>query len=249
MPRLSAVLIVKNEEKDLPDCLQSLQGLVDEIIVVDDESTDQTRSIAERAGAKVFSHKLESFGEQKQFAVSQATGDWIFSIDADERVTASLRNEIKTVIQSPLADGFEVRRDFYFLGRKLRFGGQGQDWVVRLFRSGKGRFRKVAVHESIEVDGQVSRLQSPLDHFSYASLEEYLTKCNQYTALAAKDHFARGKRCHAWTSHIRPSWELFSRIALKSAWLDGQPGLMYACLSAHAVWLRQMKLWELEHKS
>jgi hypothetical protein len=202
--------------------------------------------IATAHGAKVFSQPLESFGAQKQFAVDHATGDWIFSIDADERVTPELAREIQTAIAAPKADGYIVIRRMYFLGRRLRYGGVGTDRILRLFRSGRGHFRNVSVHESIQVEGAVATLTAPLEHYSYATLDEYLAKCDHYTTLAAEARFEEGKRFH-WTAHLRPAWELFMRVILKGAWLDGQAGLLYAALSAHAAWLREIKLWELEH--
>src|SRR4051794_35671531 len=114
-PELSAFIIVKNEAPDLPGCLESLKGLVDEIVLVDDESADDTRAVAEGAGAKVFSRKLDGFGPQKQFALEQITGDWALSIDADERVTPELAGEIRQAIAQPQADGYELSRSFYFL--------------------------------------------------------------------------------------------------------------------------------------
>ncbi len=247
MPKLSAYLIVKNEARDLPACLDSLKGLADELVVVDDESSDRTADLARQRGAKVFSRKLDGFGTQKQFALERCSGDWVFSIDADERVTPGLAKEMtEALAQTNGAVGYTVPRRMYFLGKRLRFGGVGSDWVLRFFRRGKGRYRPLEIHEQVEVDGPVGRLQGPLDHFSYATLDEYLEKIPAYTSMAAQARWNAGKRFHAW-HHFRPAWELFSRVVLKGAWLDGQAGLMYAALSAHAAWLRSVKLWEIEH--
>lgn len=239
-------MIVKNEERDLPACLESLRSLADEIVVVDSQSADQSVAIAQRYGAKVFTRVLDGFGAQKQFALDQTTGDWVLSLDADERIPAPLAEEIRRVTQkASLVAGYEVKRHFHFLGNPMRFGGVGSDWVLRLFQRSQGRFTPARVHERIVVDGPIGRLQQPLPHYSYATLEEYVEKCNHYTQLAAQDQFARGRRFAMW-DHLRPGWELFSRVVLKGAWLDGQPGLMYAALSAHAAWLRSIKLWEIE---
>lgn len=245
MPKLSAFLITRNEAADIVGCLKSLQGLADEIVTVDDQSTDDTVAICRSLGAKVFSRKLDGFAAQKQYALDRTSGDWALSLDADERLTPHLAQEIKRVVAENGVSGFEIRRHFYFLGYRLRFGGVGQDWVLRLFKRTQGKFSPVRVHERIEVEGKVARLSEALEHYSYATLEEYLEKCNHYTTLAALDLWHKGRR-FSLLDHLRPAWELFSRIVLKGAWLDGWPGIIYAALSAHSAWLRAIKLWELE---
>jgi glycosyltransferase involved in cell wall biosynthesis len=248
MSTFSVFLITKNESGDIEACLDSCKGYADEVVVVDDESTDDTAVICRRRGAKVFSRKLDGFGSQKQFALEQCTGDWLLSLDADERVTPELAREIREVIEGPSgAHGYKIPRHLYFLGHRLRFGGVGRDWVLRLFKKGTGRYRPVRVHERIEVDGFVGRLRSPLHHFSYANLDEYRQKRDRYTTLAAQDLFAGGRR-GSWRDRLRPAWELFARVVLKGAWLDGRPGLIYAWLSAQSTSIRSKKLLQLEKK-
>src|SRR5882672_7460839 len=146
MPKLSAYLIVKNEARDLPACLDSLKGLADEFVVVDDESSDRTPELCRERGAKVFSKKLDGYGSQKQYALEHCTGDWAFSIDADERVTPALAREISEIVsQNSGTAGYLVPRQMYFLGQRLRFGGVGQDWVLRFFRREKGRYRPLEI--------------------------------------------------------------------------------------------------------
>src|SRR5258708_1417734 len=245
MPELSAFLITKNEAADIAGCLESLRGLADEIVVVDSQSTDETAAICRRLGATVFTRAFDGFGPQKQFALDQTSGAWALSIDADERVTPALAEEIRTLIRSnPPQAGFAVRRNFHFLGQRLHFGGLGSDWVLRLFRREQGRLRRVKVHEGIEVTGRVGRLKNALEHYSYPTLDEYVEKCNHYTTLAAQEQWARWRR-FSLPDHLRPGWELFVRIGVKGAWLDGHAGLTYAALSSHAAWLRAIKLKEL----
>ncbi len=245
-PQLSAYLIVKNEARDLPGCLASLKGLADEIIVVDDLSTDNTPALARTVGAKVFERKMNGYGTQKQFALEQCTGDWVLSIDADERVTPALAEEIRSVLKQPGAlVGYEVPRHMFFLGKRLRFGGVGRDWVLRFFKRQKGRYLPLEIHERVEVEGPCGRLTNALDHYSYATMDEYLQKIPSYTAMAAQQRWDQGKRFSIW-HHLRPGWELLNRVILRGAWLDGQEGLTYAALSAHAAWLRSVKLREIE---
>ena len=248
MPELSVFIITENEAADITDCLESLRGLADEIVVVDSHSTDETAELCRREGARVIPRVFDGYGSQKQFALDQARGTWALSIDADERVTPALSCEIRMLIRSsPRHAGYQIRRHFYFLGKRLRYGGVGSDHVLRLFRRDCGFFRNLKVHERIEVRGTVGRLKNPIEHYSYPTLEEYMEKCNRYTTLAAQDLRARGRR-FAWWDHLRPGWELFTRVVLKSAWLDGHAGLTYAALSSHAAWLRAIKLREMEMK-
>ncbi len=248
-PRLSVYLMVKNEARDLPACLASVKSFADEIIVVDDQSTDETVAIARSFGAQVFERKMEGYGTQKQFALEKCHGDWVLSIDADERVTPSLAQEIQAILSaSQPFSGFEIPRHMFFLEKRLRFGGVGRDYVLRFFQRAKGRYEPREIHERVELSGPCGKLKGALDHYSYASLDEYLQKIPAYTALSAQERWAKGKRFSAW-HHLRPGWEIFQRIILRGAWLDGQAGLMYAALSAHAAWLRSVKLWEMEHVS
>jgi glycosyltransferase involved in cell wall biosynthesis len=245
MPLLSAYLIVKNEARDLPACLASLKGLAEEIVVVDDESTDDTLRLVETFGAKTFKRKMQGFGSQKQFALEQCTGEWVLSIDADERVSPELATAIREAISKKDGPaGYFLKRHMFFLGKRLRFGGVGSDWVLRLFRRSLGRYEPREIHERVEVKGETARLSGHLDHYSYTTLDEYLQKIPAYTSMAAQQRWDEGKRFAFW-HHARPGWELFSRVVLKGAWLDGQAGLTYAALSAHAAWLRSMKLKEL----
>jgi glycosyltransferase involved in cell wall biosynthesis len=245
MPRLSAILVVRNEAEQLAECLAGLAGLADEIVVVDDESTDGTPEVARRSTDRVFARKLDGFGPQKQFALDQATGDWVLSLDADERITPELRGAIMRVLGDPgAADAYEIRRDVFFLGRRLRHGGLGRDRVVRLFRRAQARFSDDAVHERVLVRGRPSSLRGTLEHHTHRSLHRYVEKVNLYTDLAARERFRRGDRFH-WWMHLRPSWEFVSRLVLRGGFLDGHAGLLYAGLTAHATWLRALKLWEL----
>lgn len=262
--RLSAVLIVKDEEEALPDCLASLRGVADEIVVVDSGSRDATIEIARRAGARVLERTFDGFGPQKQFALSQAAGEWILSIDADERLTPRLAGEIGAIVSgrasppraseaearsapspgAPRPEAYAIRREVWFLGHRLRYGGMQRDRVVRLVRRGCARVTAASVHERIEVAGETGHLAGTIEHHTHRTIRRYVEKANLYSSLAAADAFARGRRFHAWM-HLRPAWELFRRLVLYGGFLDGQAGILYAGLSAYSAWLRALKLREL----
>jgi glycosyltransferase involved in cell wall biosynthesis len=242
MSKLSAILIVRNEERDLPACLESLQGVADEIVVVDSRSTDRTRDIARGFGARVIERDFAGFGPQKQFALEQATGDWVINLDADERLSPALREEIRQHLgPSETANGFELPFHVYFLGRRLRFGGSFREYHLRLFRREKARYAGKDVHEGIVVVPPLGRLRGPVRHESYRDFAEYLEKCNRYTGLIARDKFRKGKRFAVW-QNARLPWEFLMRYVFKLGFLDGNPGFIFATLSAYYAWLKHVRL-------
>ncbi len=246
MLKLSAILITRNEERDLPGCLDSLRGLADEVIVVDSGSSDRTREIARERGAKVFERDWPGYGPQKQFALEQARGEWVVSLDADERLSPALAGEIKNVLESGSSkSGYWIRFHLVFLGRRLRFGGCAREHHLRLFRRDKAKYVGGAIHEGIDLDGARGRLRGVVRHESYRNFSEYLEKCNRYTGLIAEKKRTEGQRFHFW-QHARLPWEFFVRYVLKAGFLDGNPGLIYAALSAYYAWLKHVRLLDEE---
>jgi glycosyltransferase involved in cell wall biosynthesis len=241
--RLSAVLITRDEEANLPACLASLAGLADEIVIVDSESTDRTVQIGEAAGARVVRHRFDGFGAAKQRALELASGTWVLSVDADERVTPALADEIRRVLAAePAADGFLIRRDVFFLGRRLRFGGMGNDWVLRLFRRAGARFSGSRIHEHVEIPGRQAKLGATLEHHAYRTLAEHVAKMNRYTDIQAQLKAGRGVRYRNWM-WVRLPWEVFARCVLRLGILDGTAGIIFATMSAYSAWLRYAKTW------
>jgi len=242
--RLSAVLITRNEEGNLPACLASLAGLADEIVIVDSESTDRTVQVAEAGGARVVRHRFAGFGAAKQRALELARGSWVLSVDADERVTPALAEEIRGVLASePSVSGYLVRRDVFFLGRRLRFGGMGNDWVLRLFRRAGARFSESPVHEHVEIAGRAAKLRTTLEHHAYRTLAEHVEKMNRYTDIQAEMKAARGVRYRNWM-WARLPWEVFARCILRLGLLDGTAGVVFATMSAYSSWLKYAKTWK-----
>lgn len=248
---LSAVLIVKDEERDLPGALESLRGLVDEtVIVVGAESVDRTEEIARASGAKVSVRRFDHYAGQKQAALDLATRRWVLSIDADERVTPGLRAEILRLLNAPdqAAAGYEIPFSIFFMGRRLRFGGLGSEKHLRLFRRERGRFVGGGLHEGIKVEGSVLRTRERIDHVPYRNLSEYLAKMDAYTTLAAQKRFAAGRR-FSLGHHLLLPGEFFLRAVVKLGFLDGFPGLVWAGLSAFHSWLKYVKLRDLAKSS
>lgn len=242
-PLLSAVLIVHNEEAHLRECLASVRDIADEIIVLDDGSTDATVAVAQEYGGRVATRPFDDFGRQKQAALELARGTWILSIDADERITPALAREIARVVRDDnAADGYWVRRTMVYLGRRLRFGGAGSEWILRLARRERARFAPLPVHEHLIVDGRTERLSGALDHIKYRALREHIDTINRYTELAATRKREAGRR-FSLTHVLRIPWELFSRLVLRLGILDGRAGVIHAAMAAFYAFVQYAKLW------
>jgi glycosyltransferase involved in cell wall biosynthesis len=246
--RLSAAIITWNEEERLRACLESV-AWADEVVVVDAESTDKTVMIAREFTDRVWARPWPGFAAQKNFALEQTTGEWVLSLDADERVAGELRAEIERVLGArAAADGYSIPRKNFFWGAWVRHGGLYPDWQLRLFRRGRGRFVEHAVHESIRVEGRVDRLTQPLLHESYRSLEEFVARSNRYSTLAARQWFASGRRVGPPDLILRPLGRFASMYFMKGGLLDGRRGLLLAILYAYYVFLRTAKVWEFQQE-
>ena len=245
-PRLSVILITRDEALDLPGCLESLKGLDAEIVSVDGGSTDGTLELLRRAAGRVHHREFDGFASQKQAALDLATGDWVLSIDADERLSPELLSESAAVVSDPGGpDGYELPFEVHFLGEALRFGGLGSEKHLRLFRRAKGRFVGGRLHEGIEVAGKVGRLEGKMLHIPYRDLDEYLDKLRVYTTAAALKRREQGRR-FSILHHLLPFWELFHRLFLRLGILDGTPGVAWAVLSSFHTWVKYVKLREME---
>ena len=243
-PRLSVVIVTLNEEERIRACLESV-AWADEIIVIDSESQDKTVQIAREITDHVVVRPWPGFAAQKNFAVAQASGDWILSLDADETVSPSLRTDIERVLrEGGPAVGYAVPRRNIFLGAWVRHGGLYPDWQIRLFRNRRGTFGARAVHESVTIDGPVGRLAGHLEHRSYRGVEDFLTRANRYSSLAAEEWLASGRRVHTSDVLTRPLGRFLSMYVLRAGFLDGWRGLLLAALYAYYVAMRAAKVLE-----
>jgi glycosyltransferase involved in cell wall biosynthesis len=237
---ISAVLIVFNEENNLPACLESLRW-VDEIVVVDGFSTDKTADVAHRYGAKIYQKAFSGYGAQKQYALDRASCDWVLSLDADERVTPGLREEILSVLSAgPASDGYQIPFQNFYFGQWLKHAGLYPDYHIRLFRRSAGAFTASAIHEGVDIKGKIGRLRNPAAHYSYPTVASYIKKMNSYSALLAAGNqpFSLG---HMMFSPVSKFLRLYVG---RRGFLDGMGGLVYCLLASFYNFVRDAKVWE-----
>lgn len=247
--KISAVIIAFNEESKIADAISSLQ-LADEILLVDSESTDKTREIAEKLGAKIISQKWLGFSKQKQFAVDNAEHDWIFSLDADEVVSDDLKEEILRLKNSNnLADGYKIPRLSFYMDRPIRHGGWYPDWQIRFFDRRKGKWKDVLIHESVEVDGRVEKLSGDILHYSVEDAAHHHRMIGErYAPLAAEQMFLRGRKTSPLKIATAGLTSFLQTYILKGGFLDGLAGFAIAKFAAHHAFLKHLMLWEKQNK-
>jgi glycosyltransferase involved in cell wall biosynthesis len=246
MTPLSAVLVTLNEERGLPAALESV-AFCEEVVVVDAGSTDRTREVAEAGAARVIVNSpWPGFVAQRAFAVSAARHDWVLALDADERVTPALREEILALRSKGFdADGYRMARVARYLGRWIR----GCDWYpdrqLRLFDRRKGGWEGSLIHESVRVRGRVGWLRGELEHHPYASISEHMRKIDHYTTLWAEQSYREGRRASLVQLVGGPVWALFRNFVLKGGFLLGSAGFSVSVLNAHYTHAKLAKLAEL----
>ena len=244
---LSVVIPTFNEAQNIASCIQSVEELADEIIVMDNFSSDGTADIARSMKASVFEREFDNFSLNKNAAIEKTTKDWILLLDADERLTPELRTEIMQTISAPSASAYRIKRDTFYCGRKVRCWSNKS--VTRLFRKGKARYDPAKlVHEELVVNGGgIETLQHSLQHYTFRSFEQYLPKVHSFTTLAAREAFQKGNRAGLLSLSIYPLLRFVRTYFFKGGILDGVPGLMISWLSAYTVYLKMAKLWELQN--
>jgi len=249
---ISAVIIAGNEEEKIADAIRSVEW-VDEVIVIDSESTDRTRAIAEEMGAFVITRPWPGFSAQKQFGVEAASFDWVLSLDADERISPGLRDEIFSIKKVPVslrADGYRIPRLSYYMGRPIWHCGWYPDWQLRLFDRRKGRWKDVLVHESFEMNGgaKIEKLTREITHFTSENARHHHEMIGKrYAPLAARQMFADGRRTTPFGIAAAGPTAFFSTYVLKLGFLDGLAGFCIAQFAAHHAFLKHLCLWEMQN--
>lgn len=251
--KISATIITFNEAVNIQAACESV-AWADEILIVDSNSIDATREIAARCGARVLQNSWPGFALQKQFAVENAAHDWILSLDADERISAALRDEILKIKKSdsgPDCDGYQIPRRTFYLGRWIRGGGWYPDWQLRLFNRNCGAWKNVLIHESVAMrsGAKVSRLKSDILHYSIPNAQYHHRMIGErYAPLAARQMFERGRRTSPLKIITAGLTTFLQTFLLKGGFRDGLAGFCIARFASHHAFLKHLLLWEMQKK-
>lgn len=253
--KISACIIALNEERNLPRCLKSIAGLVDEILVIDSASTDATAEIARAFGARVVQQDWLGYVGQKNFALDQAAHPWVLSIDADEEISPELASSITRVKTDPAADsptapnGYLVSRIVFYRDHWIHHGDWYPDRLVRLFRRTEARFSGGRVHEKLELPGEHPLLPGHLHHFTYENTADRAARCAKYAALWAQSAHEEGRRASPWSGSSHALARFAKGFILKGGFLDGAIGWDIAMGNAREVWLKYQLLQKLNGES
>ena len=248
-PDVTAVIAAHDESANIEACIASVEW-AREVIVVENDSSDDTVDRARSAGATVMSPKFTSIGAARNNGIERAKSPWILVLDADERCTPELADEIDRAVRNPGDQtAFRVPRRSFFLGKEIRYGGWGSDRPVRLFRR-ELRYNANLVHEHVDVTkGTVGEVKNALLHYTYTSLDQYFEKFDRYSRWWAEQNFARGRRTSAAAILFKPPARFGSMYILKAGFRDGARGLVLACLAAASVMAKYARLWERSIRS
>jgi len=247
MATVSCLIITKNEEANIRDCLASVNW-VTERIVVDAESMDRTTELARASGAKVFVRPWPGFGAQKNFGIGQSSSEWILIVDADERVTHPLHDEILSCINSWKQDdpvAYEIPRKNYYYGQWVRYSGVYPDYQIRLFRKGSATYNDVPVHENLMVQGSIGRLVNPLEHHTERRIQDHFRKFGLYTTLAAQEKSKTVRTVHGRDLLIRPLVVFAKTYVLKQGFRDGVRGWIVCAFASMYSFVKYAKLWDM----
>ena len=246
MPKLSVTIITLDEADHIAAAIDSA-AWADEVIVVDSGSRDGTPALARAKGVRVEHRDWSGWIDQKNFAASLASNDWIFSLDADERITPALATELRELLQNePASRGYRVPRVTFHLGRWIRTTDFSPDFQTRLYDRRAARWRGKYVHESVSVDGPVGQLRQELEHYSYRDLRDHLDRINAYSTLAARQMYEGGRRASVIDLLVHPPAAFLRNYLLRRGFVDGGVGLTLSAVNAYSVFLKFAKLWEMQ---
>lgn len=254
MNSLSVVILTRNAESKLEDCLKSIKGL-GQIVILDGGSTDKTRDIAKKYGARVFKQKKGSYDTWRNQAKVVVKTDWLFYVDPDERVTPELRLEIQSILDGSRPrhtqlDAYAVPRRNFVFGKELKHGGWWPDYVLRLMRRDKLVRWEGELHEQPKINGEVGHLKEALIHLKEDNLSDMVTKTNKWSEVEARLLLDSGHPKMAWWRFLRPvATEIFDRLVLKLGFLDGVQGIIFSIYQGYSVFMRYAKLWEMQRSS
>lgn len=246
--KISALAITFNEQENVERYVKSL-SFADEIIFVDSNSTDKTIEIAESLGVKVIKRDFDNFSDQRNFAIEQAKNDWIVFFDLDEVISQKLSKEIQKSIENKISKtAFFVKRNYFFMGKKIKFGGWQSDKAIRLFNKNHCKYNGNLVHEEVRTNGEIGFLKNSADHFSYKSFDNYNDKLNLYSKLQAENLYQKKQKPNFYHLLFRPfyrfMWQYFFRLGI----LDGKEGFILAYVHSFSVFKRYLQLWLLYRK-
>lgn len=247
--KISAVIITYNEEDRLQDTLSNISGWVDEIVVVDSFSTDNTLKIAASFGAVIFKHPFADYGSQKNFAMSKASSPWILNLDADERISPELKDAIMELKKKKniTASGFLIKRKAFYLGKWINHSGWYPDRKIRLFRRGSARWEG-RIHERLIVSGQLEPLEGDILHYTYRDIGDHMARINRYSDFQAQDLAKGRKKLLLPRAIILPIFTFIRHYFWRIGVLDGIPGLVIALISSWGTCLKYLKARELRRK-
>lgn len=248
--KISAVIIALNEEDRIEDALKSCLEVADEILLVDSYSTDKTVEIAKKYGAVIFKKKFEDYGSQKNFAMQKAKNEWVLNIDADERVSERLKEEIlKLKKKSEIhADGFFINRKNFYFGRWIKHSGWYPDRKLRLFKKKKSRWQG-RIHERLLLEGETSTLAGDILHYTYRDMSDHVLRLNRYSRMQAEDIVKKGKKLLYLRTLLLPPVTFLRFYIWKAGFLDGFPGLAIALISSWATAMKYMKAIEIKRNT
>lgn len=245
MNRLTVCVITQNEQEDLPRLLKSVEGIADEVVVVDGGSTDHTVEIARDSGAKVFARAFTNFAEQKNYASAQASHDWIFMLDADEELSEELKQSvIQWKAMKPEFPVYEMPRLTWYLGAWIHHSRWYPDWQRRIYRPDQATFSGT-VHEALRFEGHAGRLRGDLLHYTMRNFAEHKEKLERYTTALAQEMFSQGKRSWRAAMWLATPWSWVRHFFLGAGFLDGYRGALIAQMAARGVRLKFKKLGQL----
>ena len=243
-PRVSALILARDEAANLPACLAAMSWADERIIVVDPSSRDDTEGVARSLADRVIVRTFDDFASQRNAGLDAASGDWVFAVDADERSSPEQASEIRSMISDTRYSGFRVPIRSVVLGRSFRFSGTQHDLPLRLFRRTQGRWVG-AVHETVALQGEAGSIQTPLSHRTIPDMKSFLEKMDRYTSLEAKRMADEGRPSRLRDLTLRPAWTFAKLYLGKQGFRDGLEGLMFCAMSGVSVAVRSWKHREL----